>query len=96
MRILSFAMSSSSTNFTSVWKGIEGSKTVEVCLTCLLFAKSLRFLRSPLVKIPLHLRLMIDAFSLHQPFSTSYWTLSAKWRTVSLSFFVKLRASSCA
>ena len=58
MRILSFAMSSASTSFTSVWKGIEGSKTVEVCLTCLLFAKSLRFLGSLFVKISLHLRLM--------------------------------------
>ena len=71
-------MSSASTSFTSVWKGIEGSKTVEVCLTCLLFAKFLGFLGMPLVKLSLHLRLMVDAFSLHQPFSTSCWTLSAK------------------
>ena len=69
-------MYSASTSFTSVWKGIEGSETVEVCLTCSLFAKSLRFLGWPLVKISLHLRLMVDAFSSHQPFSTSSWTLS--------------------
>ena len=38
--ILSFAMSSASSSFTSVWKGIEGSETVEVCFTCRLLAKS--------------------------------------------------------
>ena len=48
-------------------KGNQMSKTVEVCFTCLLFAKSLRFLGSPFVKISLHLRVIVDAFSLHQP-----------------------------
>ena len=33
--ILSFAKSSASTRFTYVWNGMEGSKTVEVCFTCL-------------------------------------------------------------
>ena len=54
-----------------VWKRIEGSKTVEVCFICRLLAKSLRFLGSPFVNISLHFKLMVDAFSLHQPFSTS-------------------------
>ena len=79
--ILSFAISSAATSFTSVWKGMEGSK-MKRCLTCLLLAKSLRFLWRPFVKKSLHFKFMVGAFSLHQPFSTSCWTLSSKWGIV--------------
>ena len=94
VRILSFAVSSASTSFTSVWNETDGSKTVEVCFTRLLVAKSFRFLGSPFVEISLHFKFNVEALLLHQPFPTSCLTLSAKWRTVLLPFLIRLRATT--
>ena len=44
-----------STRLTNLRKGTEGSKIVEVCLTCHLLTKSLRFFGNTLKKISLHL-----------------------------------------
>ena len=94
--IFSLAMSSESTCQTGVWNGIDGSSNVDICLTCLLSAKSFNFLGNPFVNISLFLRFMVAAFSLHHPFLTKCCTLRAKWRTVSSSFFMSDLASTCA
>ena len=63
--ILSLAISSESTCFNKVWKGIDGSSKVDVCFTCLRFAKSLSFLGSPFVNISLHFKFIVARLSLH-------------------------------
>ena len=94
--ILSLAISSESTCFIKVWNGIDGSNKVDVCFTCLRFAKSLSFLGNPFVNISLHFKLIVAGLSLHQPFFSSCCTLNAKCLTISLSFFVNANASTCA
>ena len=94
--IFSLAKSSESTCRTSVRNGIDGSSNVDTCLTCLLYAKSYYFLGIPFLKISLLLRFIVATFSLHHPFVTNCCTLRAKWRTVSLSFFMSDIAFTCA
>ena len=92
----SSVISSESTILTREWKGIDGSKEFEICLTWRLLAKSFNFLGRPRVKISLHFRLIVEGYSLYQPCFTRVSTLRAKWRTFSLSFLTRERASICA
>ena len=48
-----------------------------MCLTWRLLAKSFSFLGRPRVKSSLHLRLMVDGYSLYQPCLTMVSTLRA-------------------
>ena len=56
---------------------MEGSREPEVCLSLRLLAKSLSFFGTPRVKISLHLRFMVDGYSLYQPCLTTVSTFKA-------------------
>ena len=89
--IFSSVISSESTILTREWKEIEGSSELEKCLTWCLLVKPFNFFGRLRMKFLLHLRYIVNGYSIYHPCSTRLSTFEAYCLKFALSSLTRER-----